>query len=801
MFGQSKPLFGAAAPTASVFGTPSTSAFGAPAAPAFGAPQQAPTLFGSPQVNTFGSPATGSTGLFGQQQPQQQQSLFGGTPAPAAGGFGSAFGKPAAPSIFGAPAAAAQPTGLFGSPAQGFGSQAPAFGVQATPVGTTVKFNPPAGTDTMMKNGVSQSISTRHQCITAMKEYETKSLDELRMEDYSAGRKTGAPAQFGTPAQPSGMFGSTSTATPAFGASTGTGLFGQNKPVFGASTTTATSTGLFGGTSAFNKPFGAPTTAFGTAQPVMQPTGGLFGNTSTAPAFGAQTQTPSLFGQNTAAAKPFSFATPSPATTQTSLFGNTGFNAQPANQPKPLFGTTPAPAFGTVTSTAFPAFGNTTTTTSSLFGATSQPSLFSNPTSKPFTGFGTQAPAFGTASTPSLIGGTQQTSLFGNTGASNAFGTQQPSLFGSTTAGTGLFGTSNFAPAAQPLSGFSTSFTGFGQPAQQTTMNAAVNNTSSNINEMLLARLQTLPYGNSTLFENDLLSSVSISSSLKLPSDVKSLNQFSMGSKQATVKRVPSTRSNSLLFDGMEEEDPKEKLAAIDIFKPRRNFKKLELKPKQVEETTPKELSKVIASPSLEIREAPRILATGRSPEADNTILEFARRPRQAETSVSTPLTTKGRSREFSVSPASFQDLGDESSLNLPSNTSLHLKCGLRSSRPDYYTIPPLETIDSYLDPETGDCFVDGFTIGRRGYGSIFWEGKINVRDLNLDEIVHIRRKEVIVYPDDENKSPEGKGLNRPAQVTLDQVWPVDKSTREIIKDVPRLERMRYAEKVEAADC
>lgn len=43
--------------------------------------------------------------------------------------------------------------------------------------GTTVKFNPPQGQDTMVKNGVTQTINTKHQCITAMKEYETKSLE------------------------------------------------------------------------------------------------------------------------------------------------------------------------------------------------------------------------------------------------------------------------------------------------------------------------------------------------------------------------------------------------------------------------------------------------------------------------------------------------------------------------------------------------------------------------------------------------------------------------------------------------
>lgn len=52
------------------------------------------------------------------------------------------------------------------------------FGSTATTTnGTTVKFNAPQGSDTMVKNGVSQNISTRHQCITAMKEYESKSLE------------------------------------------------------------------------------------------------------------------------------------------------------------------------------------------------------------------------------------------------------------------------------------------------------------------------------------------------------------------------------------------------------------------------------------------------------------------------------------------------------------------------------------------------------------------------------------------------------------------------------------------------
>lgn len=55
--------------------------------------------------------------------------------------------------------------------------------------GTAVKFDPPAGQDTIVKIGVTQNVSTKHQCISAMKEYEAWSLEELRVGDYIANRK------------------------------------------------------------------------------------------------------------------------------------------------------------------------------------------------------------------------------------------------------------------------------------------------------------------------------------------------------------------------------------------------------------------------------------------------------------------------------------------------------------------------------------------------------------------------------------------------------------------------------------
>lgn len=767
--------------------------FAQPAQPAFGAPQQQTSLFGAtPQVG-FGQP---SGGLFGQ--PAQSTSIFGGTSTaqPATSGFGSSlstFGKPAGTGIFGG---TPQTTSMFGGTSVFGGQQPSAFGQVQAPVGTTVKFTPTTGSDTMLRNGVSQNINTRHICITAMKEYESKSLEELRMEDYLAGRKTGAAqtSAFGAvqPIQQSpGLFGATSSTAPTFAASTSTGLFGQAKPAFGTTTTTA-ATGLFGNTSTFGKPaFGATAApAFGSVQP-QQPTGLFTAQPTTG--FGA-TSTPSLFGSATqpAASKPFTFG--QTAASQPSLFGTTtAFGAQNTalQQPnKPLFGTT-APSFGAATgaSTPFPSFSSTTTTSApSLFAqAPANTNLFSN-TNKPFTF--SSAPTFGTTQTPSLLGAPQNT-MFGTT---NTFGTGS-SLFGTNTNTTGLFGSSTFGQA-QPSLGMSSGLGAFGGPQANVLGATSPPKTS---HDLLITRLQTLPYGTSTLFSNDL--APGSGSASKIASDVKTLNQFKVGAKPANVKRIPAGKPSSLLFDGIDDEEVKEKNTAVDIFKPKKNIKKLVLKPKAGAEQPTENASEPPSDESNSTLVLPEIRQTNvlrerASPE--NTVLEFARRAQPPrEEPAETPMTMK-KTLELSLSPATLSDLGDESSLALPRNVSLALRCGVKSTRPDYYTLPSLETLDEFYNQETGECIVNSFTIGRKGYGSIFWEGPLDISGLNLDELVHIRRKEVIVYPDDDDKPKVGEKLNRPAQVTLDQVWPVDKTTREIIKDRARLERMRYAEKLEA---
>ena len=59
------------------------------------------------------------------------------------------------------------------------------FGQQPQTVGTTTRLVPVAGSEQVARGGVTTTLNTKLQCLTAMPEYEGKSLEELRLEDYS----------------------------------------------------------------------------------------------------------------------------------------------------------------------------------------------------------------------------------------------------------------------------------------------------------------------------------------------------------------------------------------------------------------------------------------------------------------------------------------------------------------------------------------------------------------------------------------------------------------------------------------
>ncbi|XP_067113030.1 nuclear pore complex protein Nup98-Nup96 isoform X1 [Osmerus mordax] len=843
-FGQQNAGFGAA-------GGFGASAFGATnnTGGLFGATQNKPVMTANPQQihtgagrggglfgsSTFSQPVTSSTSSgfgFGAAG-GATSSLFGSANTGGGGGLFSqtsnAFGaaKPASFGTFGTSTASG---GLFGTTntnSNPFGAATSSLfgntGFAATQPGTTVKFNPPTGSDTMVKGGVTTSINTKHQCITAMKEYENKSLEELRLEDYQAGRKGpttpmagGAGGLFGAaaaapPSTAAGLFGSTATntgfsfgqaKTSTFGPSTGgfaaTSLFGQTqqpqqqpqqaaslfKP-FGQPTATPNTGFSFGNTSTMGQPNTSSMGLFGNT--AASQAGGLFGNTaqtSTATGFGAAT---GLFGQpntgfgNTGAQNLFG--------NKTAGFGTTTTSASSFGTGTGLFGNKPALTLGTGTNTSTFGFG-ANPATGGLFGNKAAPAGLG-------AGLGT---AFGTAV------GAGQTSLFGNT----------QNKLGATLGTVGGFGAPGFSTGASTL--------GFGAPQQPVALtdpNAAA--AQQAVLQQQINALTYSPFGDSPLFRNPLSDPKKKEERLKPtnPAAQKALTtptHYKLTPRPATRVRpkalTSSGSSKNQLFDGLDDDEPS---LTNGAFMPRKSIKKLVLKNLNGSSlySSPVSREEDLASPS----EYPH---NGLSLEDDDDVREVE--PERADDPEVTKFYTNpiakpipslqdtiselnahrpgavGRnglevsSEDISLGDDSLQEEGEEES---DSQQPAH-PAGIVLGKVGYYTIPSMDELAKMLD-ENGECVVENFTVGRKGYGSVFFPGVVNMTGLNLDEIVHFRRKEVIIYPDDKNKPPEGEGLNRRAEVTLDGVWPNDKTSCTQIKSPDRLAGMNYEGRLENA--
>ncbi|CAF3393688.1 unnamed protein product [Rotaria sp. Silwood1] len=118
----------------------------------------------------------------------------------------------------------------------------------------------------------------------------------------------------------------------------------------------------------------------------------------------------------------------------------------------------------------------------------------------------------------------------------------------------------------------------------------------------------------------------------------------------------------------------------------------------------------------------------------------------------------------------------------------------------DYYTKPTIEELRLYFN-EHDQCFVKQFTIGRKHYGSVTFQGlHMNLAGLDLNRIVEIGRGHVIVYPNEEQKPVEGEELNCQAIISLLGIYPIDRSIsngNEEITDADRLINMNYEKYLE----
>uniref|UniRef100_A0A8C5F3U9 Nuclear pore complex protein Nup98-Nup96 n=1 Tax=Gadus morhua TaxID=8049 RepID=A0A8C5F3U9_GADMO len=717
----------------------------------------------------FGAASGTTTSLFGSTNPgaatglfSQPSNAFGASKPAAFGTFGTSTASSGG--LFGATNTASNP---FGGAATGSLFGASGFTAAQQP-GTALKFNPPTGSDTMVKSGVTTSINTKHQCITAMKEYENKSLEELRLEDYQAGRKGPTNPMA---AATGGLFGAaapaTSTAaTGLFGsAAANTGFFGQAKTGFGASAGGfgAATGSLFGQqTPHLFKPFGQTTTA--------QNPGFSFGNTNTMGQ--ANTSTMGLFGNTVASQAGGLFGAAAPASAPTGFGAATGLFGQTNTGFGSLFGNKPA-GFG-ATTTSTPSFG----TSSSLFGNKPALTLGTGANTSAF-GFGanpTGGGLFGNKAAPGGLG----TGLGAGFGAGNPVGTAQTSLFGNTqnklgtTLGTmGGFGAGGFNTGASTL--------GFGAPQQPVALtdpNAAA--AQQAVLQQQINALAYSPFGDSPLFRNPLSDPKKKEERLKPtnPTAQKALTtptHYKLTPRPATRVRpkalTSSGASKSQLFDGLDDDEPS---LTNGAFVPR-------------------------YGPPL----APCVCVCVCvcKAEEDLEVTQFYVNP------ISKPIP-QGRSQaalqdticELNMQRA-VRNGPEVNALEVPTRTVAEGSAQWSSivlSRVGYYTIPSMDELAEMVD-NNGQCVVENFTIGRKGYGSVFFCGVVNATGLNLDEIVHFRRKEVIVYPDDKNKPAQGEGLNRRAEVTLDGVWPNDKTTCTQIKSPERLGDMNYEGRLESA--
>ncbi|KAK9889016.1 hypothetical protein WA026_004303 [Henosepilachna vigintioctopunctata] len=854
--------------TASPWGnTGNTQIFGKPATTGFG--QQPTTSFGQPSTSTnsmfpffpqasssgFGSTtnnqSTFGSNMFGQQQPSTTN-LFGSNTfgQQKTTGFGFGTQNQQQPNLFGQSAqpqnSLFQPSGtntLFGS--------SNAFGSTTVGAGTTIKFNPVTGTDTMQKSGVTSTINTKHHCITCMKEYEGKSLEELRLEDYQANRK-GPQSQFGTApfGSTASMFGQTTDNKTTFGQSTGFGQIGgtafgqQTQPTFGLGTQPTSSTNIFAKPSAFGAT-STPSNGFGSFNTNVTNTFGAnqpkpFGTPSTAPLFGStQTQqqsTPfgtSLFGQNNQNTTGGFFNKPA----QTSTFGTGGFgfNQTPATTTTNLFQPS-KPVFGLGQATSTGAFGQTPS-----FGQQTQ-SAFGTTFGKPLT-FGQDQSTFQNVGQTSLFSNTQQKpgSLLGGSGGgifgsssfgnvtNTAFGLNQPTMQPQITGfsldanqdfknlpllASNQFGHSSFLAGLLPVDKPSSPTLYTTNPAEIKKMlenNKKVDETASNTK--LKLKLGPPKTRRDNLFEEG--NDEDINKFYKTSCKRLVLKKKQGDSKQSIFE------TNSIYNDLSEKNSENVLTSSTDITltsktnSPRLSEKEIDLTLRDNDNTSfeikfvNKNFSmpnsgklmtqKEIASDNNSIVETPNESQIS----LDNTIsrtdipkgLEEPLRKSVSNISIASSDTDTITIADPQAIRVSNEVIESESSEVLDSGPKKPSASGITLNRAEYYTLPPIEELN-LLVSEDGRCLVKGFTVGRRGYGNVYFPDELDVRDLNLDEIVHFRYKEIHMYPDESKKPPVGEGLNRRAQVTLDRVYPRVKETKEIINDIDQVLAAKFPEQL-----
>lgn len=573
--------------------------------------------------------------------------------------------------------------------------------------------------------------------------------------------------------------------------------------------------------SGFGSSFGAKPTAFGTSTPTNNNTsGGLFGNNNT---------------NNNNQSTGFSFGAPSSSTNQpNNSTPSSGLGASNSNTSGGLFGSKPAPTGGL--------FGNSNTAPTNnspsggLFGSNGSATnnqgsgLFGNKPSTQSAGglFGNASNTanntqggglFGNSSNSNASGGlfgnassntnntntsgglfknntnSNQTPLFGN--SSNA-GASKPSLFGSSSNSTiqpsgGLFGSSNNQNPSNSLFGGSTNNQLNQLASTPSTKQYNFKDLPKSITESAKATKRTLSSDASTRKRS--FSNSSISSSSSAAATVQG--------PRSTILEKLSTRFSSLksqarydseglfspkkdiLHTTLPNEKSKEAPSSKVVIRPFGSSSYSSRAASSRRRTVSTDYLKLKVDPSRS--EARRLKIFGQSGGAQKVRILG----REEESSIAGDSNGSGKSQvEDGQTQINAETELIEEAEETPEEAKLNVETQSKKNAAgddEFWCSPSIEELSQLQLRQLSE--IPGFTIGRKGYGSISFEYPVDLTAFWSDLPGHLfgnvvkfnKNKTVEVYPN--GKVPLGTGLNVPAIITLEKVYPVSKRGGRVTED------------------
>ncbi len=202
--------------------------------------------------------------------------------------------------------------------------------------------------------------------------------------------------------------------------------------------------------------------------------------------------------------------------------------------------------------------------------------------------------------------------------------------------------------------------------------------------------------------------------------------------------------------EGEEKQDPENK---TDFFVPRRSVKKLQLKAVSLDTTVDEESRNTEQPQSGKItsrtpnEDTPIVSDSARAVELRNaareelddslTVLKIRRPPVYLNQSASLHLRDNDRSSILEETGLGGVDdtIADEVNESAEDENVPPHPAGIVLRRCGYSTMPSLEDLAIKGMDDEGKCIVSSFTIIRKGYGQIYFEGPLDVANLNLDSI------------------------------------------------------------------